>query len=228
MQIKCKNRKGNNNMNYVAPSLLACDFSRMREEIADIWRLGAEMAHLDVMDGVFVPNVTFDATQIASVREAAPILFDVHLMIANPDEAIDAYALAGADYITVHYEACEDVKKTLARIRALGKKAGVSVKPNTPIERIYPYLDQLDMVLVMTVEPGFGGQKLIPSCLEKVAMLRKKLDAENREILIEVDGGINRETASLATQAGANVLVAGSAVFGAPDRAEMIEFLKQA
>lgn len=215
-------------MVYVAPSLLACDFSRMKEEIANIWELGAEFAHLDVMDGIFVPNVTFDASKIASVRDAAPILFDVHLMIVSPDSAIDAYAAAGADYITVHYEACADVAATLAHIRELGKRAGLSVKPNTPIDVVYPYLDQLDMVLVMTVEPGFGGQKFISSCLEKIEALRKKLDEEGRDILIEVDGGINRESAPLVKKAGANVLVAGSAVFGAPDRGEMIDFLKQA
>lgn len=215
-------------MVYVAPSLLACDFSRMKEEIADIWNLGAEFAHLDVMDGIFVPNVTFDAEKIASVRDAAPILFDVHLMIVSPDSKIDAYAAAGADYITVHYEACEDVEKTLSHIRSLGKKAGLSVKPDTPIEVIYPYLDQIDMVLIMTVEPGFGGQKMIPACLEKIATLKQKLSAEHRNILIEVDGGVNRETAHLATTAGADVLVAGSAVFGATDRGEMIAYLKQA
>ncbi len=215
-------------MVYVAPSLLACEFSRMKEEISHIWQLGAEFAHLDVMDGIFVPNVTFDAEKIASVRDAAPILFDVHLMIVRPDAVLAQYAQAGADYITVHYEACAEVSATLASIHALGKKAGLSIKPNTPIEVVYPFLDELDMVLVMTVEPGFGGQKMIPACLEKVKALRRLCQEQNRELLIEVDGGINRETAPLAVGAGANVLVAGSAIFGAADRGEMISYLKNA
>ena len=213
-------------MIYVSPSLLASDFSRMAEEIKDIYNLGAEMAHLDVMDGIFVPNTTFDFEKIASVRDAAPILFDVHLMIIEPEKHFEEYAKAGADIITFHIEACEDVAGAIDTIHALGKKAGVSVKPNTPIESVYPYLEQLDMVLVMTVEPGFGGQKMIPDCLAKVKALRQKCDEEGKDLWIEVDGGINCETAEQAVLAGANVLVAGSAIFGASDRGAVISYFK--
>ena len=213
-------------MVYIAPSLLSCDFKKMGEELLSVQRAGADWAHLDVMDGVFVTNLTFGLPVISSLRSASDIPFDVHLMIVNPENYIARYAEAGADLITVHLEACEDVRGTLRKIRDCGKKAGLSIKPATPAEEVYPYLDELDLVLVMTVEPGYGGQKMIPSCLEKVRVLRKKIDLEGRDIRIQVDGGISPETAPLAREAGADVLVAGSAIFSSPDRAEAIAALR--
>lgn len=213
-------------MVYIAPSLLSCDFKKMGEELLSVQRAGADWAHLDVMDGVFVTNLTFGLPVISSLRSVSDIPFDVHLMIVNPENYIARYAEAGADLITVHLEACEDVRGTLRKIRDCGKKAGLSIKPATPAEAVYPYLDELDLVLVMTVEPGYGGQKMIPSCLEKVRVLRKKIDLEGRDIRIQVDGGISPETAPLAREAGADVLVAGSAIFSSPDRAEAIAALR--
>ena len=210
----------------IAPSLLSCDFQRMGEELVDIAKQGADWAHLDVMDGVFVTNLTFGIPIIAALRSASPIFFDVHLMICEPKKYVKRYAEAGADMITVHLEACEDVKETIDAIHATGKLAGISIKPNTPSQAVYPYLNDVDMVLVMTVEPGYGGQTLIPECLDKVRDIRQEAQKLGKTLLIEVDGGINAQTARDAILAGADVLVAGSYVFGATDRRAAIESLR--
>lgn len=210
----------------VAPSLLSCDFTRMGDELRDLARAGADWAHLDVMDGHFVTNLTFGLPVIAALRPVSDLVFDVHLMIEEPEAYLDRYIDAGADVVTVHYEACRDVTAALRTIRARGRRAGLSIKPNTPASAVLPYLAEADMILVMTVEPGYGGQKLIPACLEKLRELRACAHAAGLEILLEVDGGVNAANAQAVREAGADVLVAGSAVFGAPDRAAAIRALR--
>lgn len=210
----------------VSPSVLACDLSRLLEEVKSIESAGADMVHLDVMDGMFVTNISFGLPVIASLRKHTNIFFDVHLMIDRPERYVERFAEAGADLVTFHYEASENPEKTLETIRALGKKAGISVKPTTPVDVVYPLLDKCDLVLIMTVEPGYGGQAFIPEMLDKIRALREKIEERGLDVDIQVDGGINAETGKLVREAGANNLVAGSYVFKESDRRVAIDSLR--
>ncbi|MBN8903618.1 MAG: ribulose-phosphate 3-epimerase [Rhodospirillales bacterium] len=210
----------------IAPSRLAADFARLQDEVAAIEAAGADWLHLDVMDGHFVPNISFGPLVLAALRKHTKLPFDVHLMIAPVDPYIDAFAEAGADHILLHPEAGPHLHRSLQRIRAHGKKAGVVLNPGTPVESIEWVRDLLDGVLVMTVNPGFGGQKFLPSQLPKIAELRRMIDAGDRPIALGVDGGITAETAPHAIAAGADTLIAGTSVFGAPDYAAAIRGLR--
>ena len=210
----------------ISPSVLACDFTKLGEEVADIEKCGADMVHLDVMDGVFVTNISFGLPVIESLRKKSGMVFDVHLMIDKPERYAERFIKAGADILTFHFEACEKPKELLDLIRASGAKAAISVKPATPIESIFPYLEHSDMVLVMTVEPGYGGQALIPETLEKVRALRCEIERRGLNVDIQVDGGITKDNAKIAIESGANILVAGSSVFKAEDRRAAIDSLR--
>lgn len=211
----------------ISPSVLAADFTKLGEEVRDIERAGADMVHLDVMDGIFVTNISFGLPVISSLRKVSNMFFDVHLMIDRPERFAKRFIEAGADILTFHYEACEDSASLLREIRELGCKSAISVKPNTSVREIFPFLDLCDMVLVMTVEPGYGGQALIPETLEKVKVLREEIERRGLAVDIQVDGGITSDNAQNAISAGANVLVAGSSVFKASDRKKAIESLRK-
>ncbi|MDP3919562.1 MAG: ribulose-phosphate 3-epimerase [Candidatus Omnitrophota bacterium] len=207
----------------IAPSILSADFSRLGEEIEDIEKGGCDIIHIDVMDGRFVPNLTLGPPVIKHFRKVSKLPFDVHLMIDEPINSVADYRKAGADWITIHVEAASDVSATLTAIGDLGAKRGISLRPMTPLSAVEPYLDQVDLVLIMTVEPGFGGQSFMPEMLKKIRTLRPKFTG-----LISVDGGINVETGRASLEAGADILVAGTSVFGQEDRAQAIASLRRA
>lgn len=212
----------------ISPSLLAADFSRLGEEVKKVEDGGADMLHLDVMDGVFVPNISFGACVIGALRKKSSLLFDVHLMITNPIRYIEDFVKAGADMITIHYESCSNQIEVLKKIRDSGCRAAISIKPATPAFVLEPILRYVDMVLVMTVEPGFGGQSFIPETMESVRALDAMIKSKGLDIDIQVDGGITPETIRTAFDAGANVFVAGSSVFKAADPAAAISAMRAA
>lgn len=211
----------------IAPSMLACDFSRMGEEAKRMEEAGADCLHLDVMDGMFVPNISFGIPVISCLRSVTEIPFDVHLMVVEPERYIERFIDAGADRVTVHVEACADIPVALDTIRLKGKRVGLSLNPKTPLEKILPYLDKCDYILVMTVEPGYGGQALIPAVLEKIKALRDLIRERGLSLEIEVDGGVNLKNAAAVIEAGADILVAGSAVFGAENARATIDALRK-
>lgn len=210
----------------ISPSFLAADFARLDRELDDVARAGAEYIHLDVMDGVFVPNISFGLPVISSLRAVSKLVFDTHLMIVEPEKYVARFARAGADIITFHLEATNDPAGTLRLIRENGARAAISIKPGTPAEAVFPYIPLCDMILVMTVEPGFGGQKFMSDMLPKIAAIRAEADRIGADIDIQVDGGIDAVTAAECARAGANVFVAGSSVFGAADRADAVSAIR--
>lgn len=213
-------------MTKISPSILSADFSRLGEEIKNIEKAGADYIHIDVMDGSFVPNITIGNEVVKSLRQVSTLPYDVHLMINNPDNHIKAFAEAGSDIITIHAEASIHLDRSLALIKSFGKKAGVSLVPSTHEDELDYVLEKLDLILVMTVNPGFGGQKFLSSQLKKIENIRKKIEKSGKKIELEVDGGINEETAKLVTSAGADVLVSGSYIFGSKNYAEAISKLR--
>ena len=210
----------------IAPSVLAADFTKLREEIDMVNASDADWFHLDVMDGRFVPNITFGMLVIDAIRKMATKPLDVHLMIVEPEKYIEDFRKAGADVITVHYETCPHLHRTLQQIRATGAKAGIALNPHTPVTVLEDVLEMADLVCLMSVNPGFGGQKFIYQTLNKIKLLRRMLDERNIDCHIEIDGGVGMQNAEVILQAGADVLVAGSSVFNAPDPIQAITDLK--
>ena len=214
-------------MAIIAPSLLAADFVRLAEDIARVEAAGADWLHLDIMDGHFVPNLTFGPPIVAAIRKITKLPLDVHLMVTHPAALVDAFAAAGADWLTVHVETEPHLHRLVTHIRELGVRPAVVLNPATPLSSLEEILPEVDMVLVMSVNPGFGGQKFIHSSIDKIRRLKKQIIAVNRDVLIEVDGGINVVTSPLVREAGAEVLVAGSAVFGSDDLAAAIRQIRE-
>jgi ribulose-phosphate 3-epimerase len=211
----------------IAPSILSADFSKMGEEVASLQQAGADLVHCDVMDGVFVNNITFGIKMVEDIRKKTVLPLDCHLMIVHPEKYVERFAKAGADIITVHWEACQDnLKEVLMLIKSTGVKCGAVINPDTPVEKIKDVILLCDMVLVMSVFPGFGGQKFIPSALDKLREIRAIIDESGKDIDLEIDGGVTAENVEEIKAAGANVIVAGSAVFKAEDRTAMIAQLK--
>lgn len=215
-------------MALISPSILSCDFSRMGEEFINMEKCGADWLHIDVMDGHFVPNITLGAPIVKALRSKTALPFDVHLMISDPYKYAEDFVKAGADIITFHLESDSDADKTIDLIHKLGCKAGLSIKPSTPAQEVFPYLSKLEMVLVMTVEPGFGGQSFMQDMMPKVRAIRDEITKRQLQTFVQVDGGISMNTVKTAASAGADVFVAGSAVFGADDPAYMISSLRSA
>ena len=210
----------------ISPSILAADFAKLGEDVSDVCRCGIDYLHIDVMDGMFVPNISFGADVMKSLKDHTTVPYDVHLMILDPDRYIEKFVTDNTEFITVHFEACDDLKHTLDHIHSLGVKAGVSVKPKTAPEVLVEYLDDIDLILVMSVEPGFGGQKFMPDSLEKIRYYSALKEEKGYSYVIEIDGGVGAGNADIVREAGTELIVAGAAVFGAKDRAEAVSAIK--
>lgn len=200
-------------MNILAPSILSADFCELGKQIEEIEKAGAQYLHVDVMDGIFVPSISFGMPIVSCVRPRTGMFMDVHMMVTKPERYVEEFIRCGADGVTIHEEACDCVEETLLRIRKLGVKAGLAVNPETPVEKLYPYLDKLDMALIMTVHPGFGGQKYIDECTDKIRTLRQTITDRGLDVKLQIDGGVNLDNLTMNLEAGADVIVAGSAVF---------------
>ena len=211
----------------IAPSILSADYVNFERDIKKLERSGADIIHIDVMDGCFVPNITFGMGLVKYIRKITTLPLDCHLMIVSPDKYIERFAEAGADYITVHYEASRNLRKDLRKIKQLGVKPGLSLNPDTPVKKILPYLGLVDLALVMSVFPGFGGQKFIMESIDKIMELKEFAQKKKLKYKVEVDGGVNEETAPLINAAGADILVAGAAVFSAKDQKKIIKNLRK-
>lgn len=200
-------------MNILAPSILSADFCELGKQIEEIEKAGAQYLHVDVMDGIFVPSISFGMPIVSCVRSRTGMFMDVHMMVTKPERYVEEFIRCGADGVTIHEEACDCVEETLLRIRKLGAKAGLAVNPETPVEKLYPYLDKLHMALIMTVHPGFGGQKYIDECTDKIRTLRQTITDRGLDVKLQIDGGVNLDNLTMNLEAGADVIVAGSAVF---------------
>ena len=213
-------------MIYVSPSILSADFSKLGEEIKAVQKAGADWIHIDVMDGHFAPNITIGPVVVSKIRKISDIFFDVHLMIENPEQYVESFAQAGADLITVHAEACDNIENVVSKIKKCGCKAGISINPETPVTLIEKNIKDVDLVLIMSVHPGFSGQGFIKDVLSKIQKVKTLIDETGKEIYLEVDGGINNKNAKLVKKNGANVLVAGSFIFTSNNYKEAIQSLK--
>ena len=200
-------------MNYLAPSILSADFCELGRQIEEIGNAGAQYVHIDVMDGVFVPSISFGMPIVSCVRPRTDMLLDVHMMVTKPERYVEEFVKCGADSVTIHVEACDCIEDTLKKIRSLGAKAGIAINPGTPVSEILPYIQKVDMVLVMTVNPGFGGQAYISECTQKIREVRAIINEKNLDVQLEIDGGIKLDNLEMNLEAGADVIVAGSAVF---------------
>ncbi len=214
-------------MNYLAPSILAADFCELGKEIEIVEKAGVPYLHIDIMDGMFVPSISFGMPVFACVRKYSNLFMDVHMMVEKPERYVEELIELGADGVTIHIEACDCVEETLKKIKELGAKPGIAINPNTPVSEIIPYMELVDMVLVMTVQPGFGGQSFIVECLDKIREVRRIIDKSYHDVKLEIDGGVRLDNLEMNLEAGANVIVTGSAIFKGDIETNVKEFLKR-